>query len=159
MSQRYDQIREHTMKGGCCSLMNVGSVSASTTRQGLSYSCQTEVSAQGWNYDLTTKKGREDWFLLNPPDNNNITKSRMSGTYFSCRWDGKFHPFFIPAISETNYCQYCRYKYQHVLTETQQTQNRTMKANKSRIERCVTCKVNLCWSCRLWSSMVRDWVN
>ena len=125
---------------------NDGSVSASTTRRGSSYSCQSQVSAQEWNYDLTTKQGREDWFSLNPPDN--ITKSRMRGTHFSCRMDGKFHPF-IPAISETNYCQYCRYKYQHVLTETQQAQNKTMKANKSRIERCVTCKVNLCWSCRL----------
>ena len=123
------------------------SVSASITRRGASYSGNSvDTEPAGWSYDLSTDKGRKDWFTLNVPDN--ITKGRMDGHHFTCRWDGKFHPS-LPVVSPNSYCQYCRYKFKHILDDAERAQNKGMNENKSRIERCITCKVNLCWSCRL----------
>ena len=88
------------------------SVSASTTCRGASYSgFLVDTDSAGWSYDLSTDKGRKDWFTLNVPDN--ITKGRMDGNHFSCRWDGKFHPS-LPVVSPNSYCQYCRYKFKHI---------------------------------------------
>lgn len=109
------------------------SVAASSTRGGASYSGYSVASVQDEFYDIsTTHEGREDWFSLN--GSQRITKNRMDSNFFSKRHDGKFHPS-IPTTSHNAYCQYCKYK--------------SSKEYKKRIERCLICDVNLCWSCRL----------
>ena len=77
------------------------SVSGSAvTRRGSYYS---SVASQPENYfDLTTEDGREEFLNLVMPVS--LTKKRMEGAHFSCRFDGQFHPS-MPVKLIDAYCQ------------------------------------------------------
>ena len=96
-------------------------------------------------FDLTTEDGREEFFHFVAP--MSLTKKRMDGAYFSCRFDGQFHPS-LPVKQIEAYCQYCRYKFTYQMTERERANNPGMKKNRYGIQRCLTCRVNLCWECR-----------
>jgi hypothetical protein len=48
------------------------------------------------------------------------------------RRDGRFHPSF-PTLMENDYCQYCCYKYNHLINIDEVSRNVWMKKNRSRI--------------------------
>ena len=126
---------------------NDESVATGTTRRGSVFTSQTtNANARGSFYDFSTDEGREEWFDFNKPDS--ITKQRMANGHFNKRWDGKMHPD-LPTSSENAYCQYCRYRHTHLMTAVEKQHTKQMFNNRARISRCLTCKVNLCWSCKL----------
>jgi hypothetical protein len=125
------------------------SVSGSAvTRRGSSYS---SVASQPEHFlDLTTEDGRKEFLNLVTPVS--LTKKRMEGTYFSCRFDGQFHPSMSVKLIDA-YCQNCRYK-------LERTKNPGMKKNRFTIPRCLTCRVSLCWECcNTWHGLHTDSLN
>jgi hypothetical protein len=124
-------------------------VSASTTRRGSSYSTTSVASVPSLPnmlYDISTADGREEWFANNKT--SSITEKRMGSGYFSDRFDGRFHPS-IPKSADSEYCQYCRYKYNHLCNIQDKEMNNWMINNRAKVSRCLVCNVNLCWACNL----------
>jgi len=121
------------------------SVARSNTRRGSDYSS----SQPNENfYDLTAKEGRQDFFHFNRPEK--MIPQRMESNYFSMRWDGKIHPSLpIPTTKYNSYCQYCKYKWTNYVPDAMKQECKYMNDNRKGIERCLTCKVNFCWSCRM----------
>jgi hypothetical protein len=127
------------------------SAAARTTRQGSTVTIDStaSVATSSTFYDLTTKEGREDWFCCNKPYQMN--KTRMEGNFFSRRWDGQFHPS-MPCVTYNAYCQYCKWKFNNVVPDC--VKDLCKYKNRKDISRCLTCNVNLCWSCQLeWHNM------
>ena len=123
------------------------SIATGTTRQGSTFSAHSSNANDARSfYDFTIEEGREEWFAENKP--TSMTKARMQNGYFNTRWDGKFHPD-IPTTHPNAYCQYCRYRYQHVFNAPEKKHTQHMFNNRARISRCLTCNVNLCWGCKL----------
>ena len=125
------------------------SITTGTTRRGSVFSMQSSNSNANdveAFYDFTCEEGRDEYFATNKP--LNITKTRMNNGYFSKRWDGKYHPD-LPTSLPSAYCQYCRYRYQHHHNALEKKHTKWMFNNRARISRCLTCNVNLCWSCKL----------
>eukprot|EP00804_Cyclotella_cryptica_P031199 CCRYP_019402-RA/>CCRYP_019402-RA protein AED:0.17 eAED:0.17 QI:0/0.5/0.33/0.66/0/0.33/3/1545/202 len=111
------------------------SAGSAVTRRGLSYSSVASSSraSQAQDgpqhlFDLTTEDGREEFFHLVAP--MSLTKKRMGGAYFSCRFDGQFH-HSLPVKQIEAYCQYCRYKFTYQMTERERANNPGMKKNRS----------------------------
>jgi hypothetical protein len=133
-------------------------ISVSTTRRGSAYSSHpSEDTTERFLFDITSPEGRMEWFQNTKT--TSMTKARVEGDYFSSRRDGRFHPSF-PTLMENDYCQYCCYKYNHMLNIDEVSRNVWMKKNRSRISRCLECNVNLCWACYLeWHGMTLNSIN
>ena len=98
------------------------------------------ASEPTWTYNFATDQGRQIYFEENPPETINV--SRMSNTYFEIRNDGKFHPY-LPTIHKSAYCQFCKYKYNHLFSPAQ----KEGKQSNVQIKWCLVCSVNLCGYC------------
>lgn len=122
-------------------LMSSNTPSAAASVAGLAAG---SVSSSRWKYNFATKQGRMTFFDENSP--TPITVSRMNGTHFMCRNDGKYHPM-LPTVQSTAYCQYCKYKWKHELTEVEKVRSKSMSNNRNGIQRCLECNVNLCVYC------------
>jgi hypothetical protein len=70
----------------------------------------------------------------------------MNGTHFMCHDDGKYHPMLF-TVHSTAYCQNCKYKRNHELTDEEKARRKSMVNNRGGIQRCSECNVNLCIYC------------
>ncbi len=118
---------------------------SSNTRSSAASSVATSVVASEptWTYNFATDQGRQICFEK-PPETINVT--RMSNTYFEIRNDGKFHPY-LATVHKSAYCQFCKYKYNHLYSPAQKKANKVMFNNRCSIKRCLVCSVNLCDYC------------
>jgi hypothetical protein len=95
-------------------------------------------------YDLTSSYGRECYLVAVPTVR--ITKGAMTGGYFRRRLDGMRHNG-IPA-AKSSHCQYCYYKLNNEYDEKLRPHLRkALHQNRSGIQRCLVCHVNLCPAC------------
>ena len=106
---------------------------------------QSNMSSASVKYNLGTDKGRLAY--CQEVRTHNVTVNRMEDNWFKDRTNGRYHPSIENAF-EGAYCQYCRFKWQHRITnERTKTINKWMFNYRAHIKRCLVCNVNLCWSC------------
>ena len=95
-------------------------------------------------FDLTSSHGQAEYLRAVPVVR--ITKSALEGNYFRHRLDGMRHNW-IPA-KETNHCQFCYYQLMNDYDENERCYlTSELKQNRSSIQQCLVCHVNLCPQC------------
>ena len=98
----------------------------------------------GMVYDLRSSGGRKQYLQAVPAAR--ITKHGLERGSFRHRLDGMRHNW-IPA-KEADHCRWCYY---HLMNEVPEEDRRhytkELKQNRSRIQRCLVCHVNLCPQC------------
>ena len=95
-------------------------------------------------YDLTSSIGREEYLQAVPTVR--ITRRSLEGGQFRHRLDGTRHNW-IPAKKE-DHCQWCYYHLMNVVSDKdRQHFTKSLRQNRSRVQRCLVCHVNLCPQC------------
>ena len=103
----------------------------------------SQRSSQGV-YDLRSSICRKQYLQAVPTVR--ISKGALEGGYFRHRLDGMRHNW-IP-VKEAVHCQFCYYHLMNnVVEEDRRHFTKSLKQNRSRIQRCLVCHVNLCPQC------------
>ena len=93
-------------------------------------------------YNLNSSTGRREY--LESVATVRITKHNLERGSFPHRLDGMRHNW-VPLTDISKHCQYCYY---HLMNEIEESNRRhfvkALKQNRSRIQRCLVCHVNLC---------------
>jgi hypothetical protein len=95
-------------------------------------------------YDLTSSTGREEYLQAVPTVR--ITRHSLEGGQFRHRLDGTRHNW-IPAKKE-DHCQWCYYHLMNKISDDNRRHfTKSLRQNRSRVQRCLVCHVNLCPQC------------
>jgi hypothetical protein len=125
--------------------------SDSSARMEASSICSFAVFGQGNDcddcdegvYDLRSSIGREQYLQAVPTVR--ISKGALEG-YFSHRLNGMRHNWI--RAKEADHCQFCYYQLMNKVPEEDRWHfTKSLRQNRSRIQRCLVCHVNLCPQC------------
>ena len=95
-------------------------------------------------YDLTSSIGREEY--LQAVLTVRITRRSLEGGQFRHPLDGTRHNW-IPAKKE-DHCQWCYYHLMNVVSDKDRGHfTKSLRQNRSRVQQCLVCHVNLCPQC------------
>mmetsp|Transcript_1246 Transcript_1246/g.2705 ORF Transcript_1246/g.2705 Transcript_1246/m.2705 type:complete len:149 (-) Transcript_1246:39-485(-) len=94
-------------------------------------------------YDFVSLSGQAAYLADMTP--TSVTKKRFENSYFICRLDGLRHATI--ACVEGSYCQYCAYQWNNEFNDVQKQAWGFMRKNRTKIQRCLVCNVNLCPNC------------
>mmetsp|Transcript_4248 Transcript_4248/g.9509 ORF Transcript_4248/g.9509 Transcript_4248/m.9509 type:complete len:170 (-) Transcript_4248:36-545(-) len=94
-------------------------------------------------YDFVSLSGQAAYLADMTP--TSVIKKRFEKSYFICRLDGLRHATI--ACVEGSYCQYCAYQWNNEFNDVQKQAWGFMRKNRTKIQRCLVCNVNLCPNC------------
>ncbi len=123
--------------------------SDSSARTEASSFCSVAVFGQGNDsdegvYNLRSSIGQKQYLQAVPTVR--ISKGALEGGYFRHRPNGMRHNW-IPA-KEADHCQWCYYQLMNeVPEEDRRNFTSSFRRNRSRIQQCLVCHVNLCPQC------------
>ena len=100
---------------------------------------------EGEVYNLNSSHGRREY--LESVATVRITKHNLERGSFPHRLDGMRHNW-VPLTDTSKHCQYCYYRLMNEIEDSDRRHFvKALKQNRSRIQRCLVCHVNLCPQC------------